>query len=70
MIYYLTESITPVSLYLGVVTIVGLLCIIGLLVLLNKMLNEQIEVQLTRFYDKAKIPRALRKRIGIRIKWR
>ena len=70
MIYFLTEFISPLRVYLGVFMIVSSLCIIGLLMLLNKMLNEQIEEQLKRFSDKAKIPRALRKRIGIRIKWR
>ena len=40
-----------------------------LLGLLKKLVNKQVDEQVERFANEAKIPRALKDRIGVKIKW-
>jgi len=69
MIFSSIDSIN-LKVYIGIALAISFLILIALLRLLRKMLNDQLEYELDNFANEARIPQPLRKRIGIRIKWK
>ncbi len=50
--------------------IVGLSLLIFLILLLRKLINEQVSFQVESWKDKAKIPKRMRGMIKLKVKWR
>ncbi len=69
MIFSSIDSIN-LKVYIGIALAISFLILIALLRLLRKILNDQLEYELDNFANEARIPQSLRKRIGIRIKWK
>ena len=63
----INQNIRFISLF--VITL-GLALLWSLLTLLKNLVNEQVDEKVEDFAKRAKIPRALKDRIGIKIKWR
>ena len=57
-----------IKIYLGLILPFALLSLFVLLGLLKQLVNNQVEEKVERFTKDAKIPKALRNRIGVKIK--
>ena len=55
---------------LAVLLTLSTLTLGGLFVLLRSLINKQVNTQVKEFADDAKIPKFIRKKIGVKIKWR
>jgi len=63
----LNQNIMLYSLY---VIIIGSSILCALLTLLKKLVDKQVDEEVEKFIKKARIPKVLKDRIGVNIKWR
>ena len=68
--YFLTQMTNDIKVYLFIVVPIASLSLLYLLRLLKGLLNKQVDEQVKQFAIEAKIPRSLRKLIGVKITWR
>ena len=60
----------PFKIYLLIIVLLAFLIILlALFNFLQVLVNKQVDEQIEAFFNQAKIPRVLRKKISIRIKW-
>ena len=68
--YFLTQINVDIKVYLFIVIPMASLALLYLLRLLKSLINEQVDEQVKQFAIEAKIPKNLRKLIGVKIRWR
>ena len=61
---------TEIKFYLLILVPLASLTFFLLLTLLRKLVDKQVDDQLNQFTSKAKIPKIIANRIGVRIRWR
>ena len=67
---YLEQLNQNIRLYSFSAIIIGLIILWALLILLKRLVNKQVDTQVSEFAKKARIPKVLKDRIGLKIKWR
>ena len=61
---------TEIKVYLLIVVPIASLIFFVLLRLLRNLVDKQVDDQLSEFTSKAKIPKIIANRIGVKIRWR
>ena len=68
--YVFAQINVDIKVYLFIVLPMASLALLYLLRLLKSLVNQQVDEQVKQFVIEAKIPKNLRKLIGVKIRWR
>ena len=69
-IFHLNELNQNIMLYSLFVIIIGSSILCALLTLLKNLVDKKVDEEVEKFIKKARIPKVLKDRIGVNIKWR